>query len=196
MDKRAQKQAMAFVEAMDLGYDDYKEVVAGLLTRVDPYKGLGTPLYMAVCGHSWNVYLESVALRRTSRIGVVEVFMTKRDESDPDWQGYWHVPGTALRYGDTEESAWARLAREYGVPILSRTHVGDAGIGWFKKGDTGRGPGISLIHVTKLEGEPMLNERRGWFNVNDLPDPTVPLHINPIIPRAVSAYQSPDRRGY
>lgn len=179
---------MKFDQKMDPTSDQYKEMVAEFLERVDPYQPLGTPLYLAVCKHCWGIYFESVALRVGAN-GTLEVFMTKRGEEDPDWQGYWHVPGTALRYGDMQETAVARLAREYGVPIHSFTRVGDAGVGFFKKGDAGRGPGMSLIHVTELEGEPMLNECRRWFDVEYLPEPTVPSHINPIIPIAAEAFR-------
>ena len=186
MTKSANARAMLEM-GRDLSSDEYKEVVAELLGGVDSYKELGTPLYLAVCQHCWGIYFESVALRNNAN-GILKVFMTKRDETDPDWQGYWHVPGTALRYGDTHETAVARLAKEYGVPIVSFERVDDAGVGFFKKGDTGRGPGMSLIHVTKLNGEPALNKRRGWFDVRDLPVPTVPSHVSVIIPRANQAY--------
>ncbi|MEK7680905.1 MAG: NUDIX hydrolase [Patescibacteria group bacterium] len=189
MDHRAMFDAMKFLgQLREENYEEYKNTVAQLLAGVDSYKPLGTQLYLAVCQHGWGNYFESVALRAGAN-GVIEVFMTKRDEKDPDWQGYWHVPGTALRYSDTEEIAKARLAREYGVPILSLIRAGDAGFGWFKKGDEGRGPGMSFVFNTELEGEPMLNERRGWFDVEHLPKPTVPSHINPIIPIAVKAFR-------
>lgn len=174
--------------------EEFKGLLAKLLGRVNLYKGLGTPLYLAVARLSWNCYWESVALRVTAQGGKVEVFMTKRDETDPDWNGYWHVPGTALRPGDSEADPEARLAREYGVPIISLERAGDAGFGWFKPGDEGRGPGISFVFNTILGGEPMLNERRGWFDVEHLPEPTVPSHITPIIPMAVKAFN--DHHGW
>lgn len=169
---------------IDPNSDEFKTILAGLLNRIDPAKALGTPFYKAVARLSWNCYWESVALRFGPESGKTEVFMTKRDETDPDWNGYWHVPGTALRPGDTEETAKARLAKEYGVPILSLERVGDAGFDWFKPGDEGRGPGISFVFNTKLNGEPLLSKRRGWFDADHLPEPTVPSHINPIIPFA------------
>lgn len=166
----------------------YKEIVAELLGRIDPKKPFGTKLYLQISRLSWGDYIESVALRVNAETGRVEVFMTQRDESDPDWKGYWHVPGTALRPGDAEEDPKARLAKEYGVPIRSLKRVGDTGFGWFKEGDEGRGPGISFVHITVLDGEPMLNERRGWFPVDNLPTPTVPSHTEKIIPIAVRSY--------
>lgn len=179
-------------EKIDPNSNEFKAIVAGLLKRIDPTKGFGTVLYKAIARLSWNCYWESVALRYV--VKEVEVFMTKRDETDPDWNGYWHVPGTALRPGDTEETAKARLAKEYGVPVRSLKRVGDAGFGWFKSGDEGRGPGISFVFDTTFDGEPALNEWRRWFNVKDLPTPTVPSHISQIIPMAVRAFD--ERHGW
>lgn len=196
MQQLAARNQEEFVQALTelAGYvdypntDEYKEFVATAYNRVDPSKGLKTPLYLATARHSWNCYWESVALRRVGAKGVLKVFMTKRDETDPDWNGYWHVPGTALRPGDSESDPVARLAKEYGVSTISLERVGDAGFGWFKPGDPGRGPGISFVFSTLLSGEPPLGERRGWFDVEHLPEPTVPSHINQIIPMAVEAY--------
>lgn len=188
--RQVAKVALLATSKMDANSDEYKEFVATAYNRVDSSKGLGTPLYMATARHSWNCYWESVTLRRVGVNGKLEVFMTKRDDTDPDWNGYWHVPGTALRSGDSEADPVARLAKEYGVPTILLERAGDAGFGWFKPGDQGRGPGISFVFNTFLNGKPLLGERRGWFDVEHLPEPTVPSHISPIIPIAVDAFRT------
>ncbi|MFA6547721.1 MAG: hypothetical protein WCT11_02105 [Candidatus Magasanikbacteria bacterium] len=168
---------------------EYREFVAEVLRRVDPTRPLGTELYKAVARSSWNVYWESVSLRFNDDSGKVEVFMIKRDDSDPDWSGYWHVPGTALRPSDDENTPKFRLSREYGVPV-SIVRVGDAGFGWYKIGDEGRGAGISFVFLTDLERAPEVSDTRGWFPVDDLPDPTVPAHVERIIPLAVTKFRA------
>ncbi len=170
-------------------YEDYKRGVAALLKAIDPNQGLGTALYLAIARLSWNCYLESVALRVNLSTRQVEVFMTQRDDSDPDWKWYWHVPGTALRPRDVAATAEARLVKEYGVPMSSFERVGDTGFDWCPEDDERRrGPGVSFVSLTELGGDPMVNDRRGWFPVDDLPGATVPAHAEKIIPMAVKVF--------
>lgn len=187
-------EALQMVACINSESSLWKSFVASVLRRIDPSKPFGTELYLEIAVRSWNSYFESVALRVNAETNKIEVFMTQRDETDPDWKGYWHVPGTALRPRDAENNPKARLAKEYGVPIRSLERVGDTGFGWFKEGDEGRGPGMSFVHVTLLDGEPSLSDRRGWFSVDNLPTPTVPSHVNVIIPMAVKAYKGRQTR--
>lgn len=177
------------VLVMDSDTVEYRLLLATMLERLDPTKPLGTQLYQAVARHSWNVYCESVAFRHNRTTGELEVFLIKRGADDSDWQGYWHAPGTALRPGDASEDPRARLAREYGVPISSLECVGSTGFGWNTSDARSRGPGISYVFLTSLVGKPRLGDNRGWFPVNNLPYPTVPAHVDEIIPHALAAFR-------
>lgn len=44
--------------------------------------------------------VESVILRESG--DSLEVLLTQRDTTDPDWPGYWHVPGSTLRDTDVK----------------------------------------------------------------------------------------------
>lgn len=177
------------VLAMNPDTVEYRLLLAAMLERLDQTKPFGTQLYQAVARNSWNVYWESVAFRHNPTSGELEVFLIKRGADDPDWQGYWHVPGTALRPGDISDDSQGRLAREYGVPISSLECVGNTGFGWNTMDARSRGPGISFVFLTSLVEEPRLGDDRGWFPVDNLPHPTVPAHVLEIIPHALAAFR-------
>ena len=185
----SQLEILGVVLAMDSNTIEYRQLLAAMLNRLNPAKPLGTELYQAVAKHSWNVYWESVAFRHNHKTGELEVFLIKRGDNDPDWQGYWHVPGTTLRPGDSSEDPKARIAKEYGTPVILED-VGCTGFGWHMMDVRSRGAGISFVFLTSLDEEPQIDESRGWFSVNNLPHPTVPAHVSEVIPHALAAFLS------
>ena len=128
----------------------------------------------------------------------VLTFLSKRDENDPDWQGCWHAPGSAFRPGESENDPAQRVAKEYGVPQeddvrkIAFRYVGEYST-WVCPTAVERGSGLSRIYLVDLgDYEPEVVEgKRGWFSVYDLPQPMVGPHEKVFIPMAVQAFYAP-----
>lgn len=177
-----------FDRKMDPTSDQYKEALAELLNKLDPTKPLGTALYKAIARLSWNLYFEGMAIRKDADDGKLKVFLAKRDESDPDWQGHWHAPGSAFRPGESEKDPAKRVAKEYGVPEINFRYIDEYST-WSRPTAVERGSGLSRVYLVDLLGhEPTVNDRRGWFDAYDLPKPMVDSHKDVFIPMAIEAF--------
>lgn len=164
---------------MDPTSSEYREMVADFLRRIDPTKPYGAPLYDAIARLSWNMAFEAVALRVNTKIDKTEVYLRKRAADDTAYPSQWHAPGSVRRPGESWRQVADRLANEFGVPIAKFTKVNIV--------DTAeaRGSFESSIFLVKLDGNPREDDRHRWFDVDALPDVTVDIHRDHIIPIAL-----------
>lgn len=56
---------------------------------------------------------EILVTKKTDR--GTEIFLVKRPANDPVWPNMWHFPGTVLRFHDSSEEIFRRLAEELGI---------------------------------------------------------------------------------
>lgn len=62
--------------------------------------------------------VELLVLRKKGE--ATEIFLTRREKTDPHWPNMWHYPGTVVRNGDIWETVSKRLAKELGVDHLPK----------------------------------------------------------------------------
>lgn len=150
------------------------------LRRIDRNQPLGTELYDAIALLSLSVAIEALTLRQGKN--GIEIFLTKRLETDTAYPGMYHSPGTVRRPGETLETGFARLeAREFKGKLKSWTFIKN-------HDDSGeaRGHFMGLLYLCE-SGE---NFPEGsWYPVDDLPQPMVPGHEKVLIPIAVKAFE-------
>lgn len=131
-------------------------------------------VFNALCNNLiTNPYELAVLKGRLS--GNPEVLMIYREDN---WYKGWHIPGTVMLPGDTEESAFRRLVtKEVGGDVttaefVDRMHF-KAGNGY---GENPRGQEISLLFTCDLVGE--VYSRRGkFFPLNKIPKNTLTSHV-------------------
>ncbi len=97
-----------------------------------------------------------------------EIFLVKRPANDPIWPNLWHFPGTILRFHDTADEIFARLAEELGVKELpSRPQLMEIII---QPNERGRHPHI----FWRLEVGANIEFPTGqFFPINQLPTDTI-----------------------
>jgi ADP-ribose pyrophosphatase YjhB (NUDIX family) len=151
-----------------------------MLSKIEPGKPYGTELFNALARLMPIVGLETVCLRRTE--GRTEVFMTLR-KADEAYAEEWHSPGSIYRLRETDEQVVDRLEkREFDCKIKLGPLVG-----MVNNVKEVRGHAICLVHVCELIGEPANGGK--WFPVDDLPENTIGVHRDEIIPMAVKSFQ-------
>lgn len=150
-----------------------------MLAGVEPGKPYGTELFNDLARLMPIVGLETVCLRRTR--DRVEVFMVLR-KADEAYAEEWHSPGSIYRLRETDEQVVERLEqREFGCKIKLGPLVGKV-----NNVREVRGHAICLVHVCETVGEPAVSGR--WFPVDNLPENTIGVHRDEIIPMAVMAF--------
>jgi len=115
-----------------------------------------------------------------------EVFLARRPPNDPNWANLLHLPGTYIQQGETELEVCARIAKREvpGVVVVS-TEIIDAR----NNVDNPRFHDLSVVVLTKFEGQPTSETAGGWFPVNQPPLaemieihqkfwPTIQRHVN------------------
>jgi len=179
------KQAIGAIKALrDGNYDEFKEVMAGLLLEVDPLKPFGTALFDSIARLSYNIAFEAVALRKNPGTGKVEVYLRKRSMNDSAYPGEWHCPGTMIRPYEVPKDQAKRLEAEFGVKISNYRRI--TGIYTAES----RGPVLSEVYLVELSGPPREDESHLWFPVDALPDTTVNIHRDLILPQALVHYHN------
>ncbi len=149
-----------------------------LLRRVDPKKPFGTELFDAIAAVSVNVAFEALALRQSNK--GLEVFLTRRLETDKAYPGMWHSPGTVLRPGEEIADAFIRLEeREFKSKLESREFIGI-----HNHLNEARGHFFAHLYLCKLN-----SPSDNWFSVDNLPQPMVEHHEIILIPSAVKAFK-------
>ena len=152
------------------------------MAKIDPFQPLGAELFNAIFRVSVGIAIETVAIRRNSETGKVEVFLTWRNETAPTYKNTWHVPGSYMRPGETIKKTIERIARdEFKCSIKV---IKDAG--WKDNPTEERGSCVHLVFLVGI-GEPKNGK---WFPVNELPSETIEHHRHVVIPIAVEAFKS------
>lgn len=162
-------------------YEGFKVAMAELLGNVDPTKPFGTTLFDAIAKVSYTPAFEAVAVRMGE--SGPEVFLRKRAEDDTAYPGAWHAPGSVFRPGERPRDVANRLGDEFGMPI---THFDQVGLLYDIHEQ--RGSFLSIIFLVSFFGEPRVDDRHGWFPMNDLPEGTVDFHAEVVLPHAVTAF--------
>ena len=171
-------QAMEALLSVDHTSDEYKQLVAKMLGRLDPTKPSGAELCNAIMRVWTTVAFEAVAIRDNG--GVPEVYLRRRALDDTAYPGEWHAPGSLYRHGERDRDVANRLEQEFGVPIKAFQFIDKLTT------DEQRGTIHSLIFLVELDGDPRIDDRHNWFPVHNLPANTVSHHREPIIPMAVA----------
>lgn len=161
--------------------NEYKELLAKLLGRLDPTKPAGTKLCDAIMRLWPTPAFEAIALR-IGDSGTLDIYLRRRAMDDSAYPGEWHAPGSLYRHGEQDRDVANRLEGEFGIKIKSFNLVGH------KITSEARGTVHSLIFMVNLADNPRIDDRHNWFSVNDLPKVTVDLHREIIIPTASEAY--------
>lgn len=178
-------EAVARLTALHQQSEQYRSVLAQLLTRLDPRQPLGTALFNALARLTWSVAFEAGALRLNAEGGKLEVYLRQRALDDTAYPGEWHVPGSVFRPGETERDVTNRLAREFGTPIVSFDYIGDF-VDW--EAGEARGSFLSRNYLVILEGNPREDEQHRWYLVDQLPEKTCQHHRDHIIPALAKVF--------
>lgn len=165
---------------MDPTTPEYRQVLAELLGRLDPTKPAGAVLCDAIMRLWPTPAFEAMAFRL--RQGASEIYLRRRAPDDTAYPGEWHAPGSLYRHGEQDRDVATRLEKEFGVKIEKFELVGK------EITAEARGTVHSLIYLVQLGGEPRVDDRHDWFPVNELPQVTVDLHRDLIIPAAAKIY--------
>lgn len=171
----------------DLAYEAKIATAVETLKPLIPKKPLGTPLFNEFARLIPIFTIETVVLRRNER-GILEVYLVRRSLTDTAYSGQWHSAGTAIRSGETFNSALKRLLnREYGTEqIGSAIPVGIVNNPLEKRGH--------FLSYTYLIRNIMEEIKGRWFPVDQLPENTVDHHRDHIIPLAIEAYEGIEKR--
>ena len=165
--------------ARGLSCDEKKEVIAELLDSIDPTQPKGTVLCDAIMRIWSTAAFEAVAIRDGAT--VPEIYLSRRAPENTAYPNEWHVPGSLYRHGERDRDVADRLEQEFGASIAFRY------VDRFTT-DEQRGTIHSLVFLVELIGEPRMDDRHGWFPVNNLPAPMVGSHRDVLIPRACHFY--------
>jgi hypothetical protein len=160
---------------------EIKSAAANLLQQLErgPGKGLGTELFDAVALHSVSYAFEAVALRRRGE--KLWVYLRKRAEGDTAYPGQWHCPGSVKRPYEKWQDVQDRLVRgEFKAHLSNRRRVGEIPT------EEARGSFTSVVFLVDVDGD---TDPAKWFPVGDLPEATVALHKDMVIPLAVAAFE-------
>jgi hypothetical protein len=167
---------------MDDVYERAKRTAVEALKLIDPTRPYGTDFFNSVCRFSVTVSIEAVCLRRNTETGWLEVLLIKRRDDDSAYPGEWHCPGSAKRPGELDEHVFARLAQgEFCTQIIRK---------WFvERHDNpheARGHFLHLVYLCEVEE----GAKGTWYPVVRLPEKTVDIHRDCVIPMAVQAFSS------
>lgn len=109
--------------------------------------------------------IELYAFRRHNN--KLQILLTEREDSDPHWNGLWHVPGSVILSTDKTSSFDDALNRvidgEFGSPKIK----GEAAFVKFLSHIGNRGTEIVFIYMLEIVGEPVLGT---FYDVDDLPE--------------------------
>lgn len=128
-------------------------------------------VFNTLCGTIITNPIELAVLRQTEN--ETDVLMIERHDKFFDG---WHIPGTVVCPGDTEESALKRLIeKEVGATVsrprfIDRMHF-PKGTG---EGENPRGQEISLLFVCEIGGE--YKGPGKFFPVGNIPETTLTSH--------------------
>lgn len=163
--------------------EEYNEVLAELLNKLDPTKLMGTKLCDAMMRLKPTVAFEAVAMRDSATMARREVYLSRRAPDDTAYPGQWHVPGSLYRHGERERDVADRLKHEFGVLIKHFRFVSRF------IGDEQRGTVHFMVFMVDLDGHPPIDAEHGWFPINNRPvNMMVSHHVDPVIPLAALAY--------
>ena len=173
---------MKIDQTMDPTSDQYKEMVAGFLDRLDPAQPKGTVLCDAIMRIWTTAAFEAMAFRLNTN--GIEIYLRRRAMDEIAYPGEWHAPGSLYRHGEQDRDVANRLEKEFGVPIKKSFKFVGKDIT-----SEARGTVHSMIFLVQLDGNPRIDDRHNWFPVNSLPEVTVDIHRDLLIPTALLVYR-------
>jgi ADP-ribose pyrophosphatase YjhB (NUDIX family) len=159
-----------------------KKAVVELLSLVPANRPLGSKLFNALARLTITFAFE-VAIVRQGKNGP-EVYVARR-ESNEAYANQWHVPGTALRPGETFAQAITRLCDREDLHIDQRPESLKV-MGVFNHRHEERGHFVSYILLAEPEGDKMVTGL--WVDIAGLSEAVIPHHRLNVIPRALTAF--------
>ena len=140
-------------------------------------------LFLAIAKSSVTATAELVAF--VEKPEGLHVVVTQRPDDDPNWPGYWHVPGKVIRPTDSEGSlsdALSRAAEDElgGAAIKSGPHEYKTVFNQVK-----RGAELTVYHWAVLKKEPATGKT---VPIDKLPEPFV-KHQYKLVSSAVTQYE-------
>ncbi|HSR89231.1 MAG TPA: hypothetical protein VLK22_02395 [Candidatus Udaeobacter sp.] len=168
---------------MDPNSDGFREMIAGQMDRIDNTRPVGTKFCDSTM-RLWPTSAFEAMLFRKGKSGTAEVYLRRRAPDDTAYPGEWHAPGSLYRHGEQDQHVANRLGKEFGAEISGFTLVGK------EITSEARGTVHSMIFLIALKSDPRVDDRHGWFPVDHLPEVTVDLHRDLIIPKAYKALLS------
>ena len=155
------------IDLSTLSQDELKSLAAQAIGLIEnPEQGIGTKLFEALITIVPQPSVEALVVDNLEN--PQKAYLIWRE--DQHYHG-WHFTGTFIRLGETFDDAIRRVLRREintGVHRFRATNV------QYSRMDS-RGHTIGMAWLIQPEGEPTGGE---WFSVSDLPDPTLPHHID------------------
>lgn len=136
-----------------------------------PSGNVPEPIWQQELMHLGGRTYELIPLR--VRDGKIQVFMTKRPETDPVWPGILHCPGVMLNGPETKEDALTRLKEKeikgmyITTPELFQTIPDRL---------TERGAESVFVYLSLIQG----GSDSDFYDVENLPESTIPHHVDMI----------------
>ena len=160
-----------------------KQALIELLKKIDPNQPYGTELFNALAKVSPSVAMEAVCLRLNNQTQQAEVYLTKRALNDTAYPGQWHCPGSVMRPGEQLKDVFDRLSKqEFDANILVNQFVTN-----INNPHEARGHFFSVVYLCSLNEK--ANKLKGsWFSIDQLPENTVKIHRQEIIPAAIKVF--------
>ncbi|MDP2631585.1 MAG: hypothetical protein Q8P30_02325 [Candidatus Uhrbacteria bacterium] len=135
------------------------------------YRRLPEWYFFALEGVSLNSAVELIVIKKSAH--GEEIFLIRRPENDPYWPNELHFPGTIVRFHDTFEIIFARLADELEIPKLPK----EPELITVRLDTNPRGRHSHLFY--KIEVAPNAEFASGkFYPVNDLPSDMIEYQKN------------------
>lgn len=162
-------------------YDTITRIAAMALRMLDPNQPMGTELFNAYSLLGITFAFE-LAIIRPGSCGL-EIYLKQR-EGDEAYANQMHIPGTALRSGETYAVALERLCKREHLSIdLASCRV----VGMLNHRHEERGHFKSFLIIADPGQEEMPGR---WATADDIGEEVIPHHRLSLIPRAMAAYES------
>lgn len=144
--------------------NDNKKIVE-LLDKLEP-GFLPYEVFIAIARLMALPIIEIIPLTKTD-VGEVQVLLLERHRDKDLWAGMVHTPGTVIRAGDSEETAFERILRdELNGTKTNKPVFVDNVIHKSKRGSE-----VARIFYVDVIGEPKTGK---FYDVKELPDNLIP----------------------
>lgn len=135
-----------------------------------------------------QVAVEIIVSRTASKTKLtpnLPFLLTRRAMREPRYGGWWHIPGSYLRFQERTTDVLKRLTqRELGGTARLKQPTLLAVLNHFR--DPKGSPCLSLVYRCQISGRPKHGQ---WFTARTLPVPLVPYHREILLAAAAGGTQ-------